>query len=200
MADQSFADVMAQLRAGDKTAAAQVFNRFANRLVALARSRLGPSLRQKMDPEDVLQSVFRSFFVRQAGDQVQADSWDSLWGMLVVMAVRKCGRRVTHFRAAKRDIRREVSAEPDEGESSASWQSDDDEPTPVEAAMLTETVERLMNSLEKRQREILSLTLQGCDVTTVSEQVGCTERTVYRVLDRVKEWLMAERDLGESES
>ena len=196
--NQSFADVMARLQAGDRGAAADVFNRFANRLIALARSRLGAPMRQKIDPEDVLQSVFKSFFARQADGQVQANSWDSLWGMLVVITVRKCGRRVSYYRAARRDVRREVAADarPDGSDGFAVTA---DEPTPEEAAMLAETVEQLMGSLEGRQRQILALTLQGCDVAEVSAEVGCTERTVYRVLERVKEWLQTARDDGAGE-
>jgi RNA polymerase sigma-70 factor (ECF subfamily) len=193
MQEQSFADVMAHLRAGDDEAAAQVFHRFAHRLIGLARSRLGPVMRQKVDPEDVLQSVFKSFFVRQAGGQVQAEDWDALWGMLVVITLRKCGRRVNHYRAARRDVRREVGHEP-AGPSGAAWEAADPEPAPEEAAMLTETVEQLLASLEGKQREILTLSLQGQSVPEISAALGCTERTVYRVLERVKEWLQSVHD------
>ena len=59
--------------------------------------------------------------------------------------------------------------------------------------MLTETIERLMRSLEGRHREILALSLQGHPPAEISARLGCTERTVYRVLERVKEWLVATR-------
>ena len=68
------------------------------------------------------------------------------------------------------------------------------EPTaaaPVEAAMLAETVERLLNMLEGRNREILTLTLQGDTPAEISARLRCTERTVYRVLERAKQWLEA---------
>ena len=44
--------------------------------------------RQKVDPEDVVQSAFRSFFTRQAAGQFDVASWDDLWGLLVVITVR----------------------------------------------------------------------------------------------------------------
>src|SRR5436305_1848369 len=66
-----------------------------------------------------------------------------------------------------------------------------DEPTPSEAAMLTETVEHLMESLEGRHREILTLSLQGYPPPEISNRLRCTERTVYRVLERVKQCLEA---------
>ena len=52
---------MARLRAGDNAAAAEVFRRFANRLIGLARTHLDARVRQKVDPEDVMQSALKSF-------------------------------------------------------------------------------------------------------------------------------------------
>jgi RNA polymerase sigma-70 factor (ECF subfamily) len=190
--DPSFDDLMAQLRHGQNEAAARVFDRFAQRLITLARKQLDQHILQKMDPEDVVQSVFRSFFARNATGQLgDFETWDNLWGLLVIMTQRKCGRRMDYFHAARRDVDREVSPEPPTDQSSSNLGFPDDEPTPLEAAMLTETIEYLMNSLEDRHRQILALSLQGYAPAEVSSQVGCTERTVYRVLARVKEWLEA---------
>src|SRR4051812_14113370 len=101
--EESFADLMARLRAGDQDAAARVYQHFARRLIGLARSRLDGLMRRKEDPEDVVQSVFRSFFARQAGGQFDLDDWNSLWSLLTVITLRKCGHRVEYFRAARRD-------------------------------------------------------------------------------------------------
>jgi RNA polymerase sigma factor (sigma-70 family) len=190
--DPSFDDLMARLRAGQNDAATQVVNRFAGHLVALARKHLDPRVLQKVDPEDVLQSVFRSFFVRYPSGQFGGfESWDNLWAILAVITMRKCGRRMDYFHAACRDIRREVTGQAAPDESTRDVGARDDEPTPSEAAMLTETVERLMRSLEGRHREILALSLQGYPPPDISGRLGCTERTVYRVLERVKQWLEA---------
>jgi RNA polymerase sigma-70 factor (ECF subfamily) len=193
--DPSFDDVMAQLRSGRNDAATQVFNRFAGRLLALARKQLDPLVLQKVDPEDVVQSVFRSFFARnEAGQFGDFASWDNLWGMLVLLTQRKCGRRRDYFHAACRDVGREVPAElPTPDESTSDVGVRDDEPTPSEAALLTDTVERLLSCLEGRHREILTLSLQGYVPAEISVRLGCTERTVYRVLERVKQWLEAMR-------
>jgi len=193
----SFAEVMARLRAGQDEAATQVFDRFAGHLVALARKRLDARVLQKVDPEDVLQSVFRSFFARYPSGQLGSfASWDNLWAMLVVLTLRKCGRQMDYFHAACRDVRREVAAPSDPDGSALAGSAD--EPTPSEAAMLTETVERLMGCLDGRHRDILALRLQGHPPPEISSRLGCTERTVYRVLERVKQWLEAvESEPGE---
>ena len=190
--DPSFDDLMARLRAGQNDAATQVFNRFASRLIALARKRLGPQVLQKVDPEDVLQSVFKSFFVRYPSGQFGGfESWDNLWAMLAVITLRKCGRRMDYFHAACRDVRREVAGQAASDGSASDLGAPGDEPTPSEAAMLTETVERLMRCLEGRHREILALSLQGYRPPEISNRLRCTERTVYRVLGRVKQCLEA---------
>jgi RNA polymerase sigma-70 factor (ECF subfamily) len=183
--DRSFDDLMARLRTGDERAAAEVFQRFAQRLLGLARSRLDRLIQVKVDPEDVLQSVYRSFFRRHAQGQYELQSWDSLWGMLTVITLRKCGHRVRYFRSACRDVQREVALPPRD-ELRVEWQAVGRDPTPSEAARLAETLEQVMRDLTERERAILALSLQGCTPTEISEQVGRTERTVQRVLQRVR--------------
>ena len=183
--DRSFDDLMTRLRAGEDAAAAEVFRRFTHRLIGLARSRLDHLIRGKVDPEDILQSVYRTFFSRHARNAFDLASWDSLWGMLTVITVRKCDYRRKYFRAARRDVGREAA--PDAGATDAHVLARD--PTPSEAARLTETVELLMRELSGREREMLALSLQGCAIPEVSARVGRTERTVQRVLKRVRERL-----------
>lgn len=180
MATSSFVDVMARLRGGDSQAAAQVFQRFAQRLIGLARRRLDRRLRQKLDPEDVLQSAFRSFFERQ--EQFELADWDSLWALLVVLTLRKCGRQVDLYRAARRAVEREAG-DPVGVEALAR------EPTPAEAAALADTLAELLRRSDPRDRPILTLSLQGYTGLEVSRQTGCTERTVRRVLARARERL-----------
>jgi RNA polymerase sigma-70 factor (ECF subfamily) len=189
----AFADLMARLRAGDETAAADVFHRFARRLIGLARSHLDSLLRAKVDPEDVMQSAFKSFFAHEAERPYALEDWDSLWGLLACITVRKCGHRLEHFRTARRDLGREVPAPGSAEESRATWQLLAREPTPMEAMILAETVQGLMQDLGERDRQILQLSLQGHGVGEVSAQVCCTERTVYRTLAHVKARLEAMR-------
>jgi RNA polymerase sigma-70 factor (ECF subfamily) len=181
--ERSFDEWMAQLRAADQEAAREVFNRFAQRLVALARRRLGGRLRQKVDPEDVVQSAFRSFFTHAHDDLA---GWDNLWNLLVVITLRKCGRRIAYFRAACRDVQREKNLAAPGDTDGEKWEAMAGDPTPEEAAMLAETIEQLLGGLKDWERAIASLTLQGFSVAEVSAQVGRTERTVYRVLERIK--------------
>ena len=181
-AADSFADLMTRLRAGDEPAAAELFHRFADRLIALARARLDQRLRPKIDPEDVLQSVYRSFFRRHTQGQFELADWDSLWSLLTFLTVRKCGRWGRRFQAERRDIGREVPT-------SGGLDLLDREPTPDEAAVLAETVEQLLRGLEDRDRAIVTLSLQGYGPAEISARLGRPQRTVFRVLERVNKRL-----------
>ncbi len=190
---QSFRDLMARLQAGDAAAAEQVFHHFSQRLIALARSRLGVRLQSKVDPEDITQSVLRSFYVRQGQGQFQIENWESLWGLLVVLTLRKCGHRTESFAAACRDVRREAATGPGDEDLPSSWEALAREPSPQEAAILTETLSELLQPLNAREREILTLRLEGYSIPEISQQVARSERTIHRVIDDVRKRLVVIR-------
>jgi RNA polymerase sigma-70 factor (ECF subfamily) len=196
----SFDDVIARLRAGDSDAATEVFQRFAQRLIALARTRLDSRLRQKVDPEDVLQSVYKSFFLRHAEGQFELEDWDSLWSLLTLITVRKCHRWTEYFHTAGRDVRAEVPPTLADDESVCNWEAPARQPTPEQAALLAELVEELLRDLEPREREVVTLALQGYTAAEISAQLRRPERTVYRILTRVKKRLqrMQARDTEDS--
>lgn len=187
-AEPSFDVLMTQLQAGDAGAAEEIFHRFAGQLIALARRRLHAGVRPKVDAEDVVQSVFKSFFLRQADGRVEPANWESLWGLLVVITLRKCGRTVQYFSGLGRDVRREV-ASPGPDDSYAAFEAISREPTPEEAAALTETVEQVLRPLAERERQVLELRLQGYTVPEISTAVGRTEFTVEGILKKVRKHL-----------
>jgi RNA polymerase sigma-70 factor (ECF subfamily) len=181
-------DLLARLRAGDEQAAAEVFDRFARRLAGLARQKLGQALRGKEDPEDAVQSALNSFFLRYASGQYELATWDDLWGLLARITAHKCGHRLERFQAARRDVRREVSASAAD-DSNPSWVILARGPTPAQASMLTELLEGLHRSLGERDRGILALHLQGVDAVAICAQMQCSERTLFRVLERIRQKL-----------
>lgn len=190
--DAAFNTLMARLRAGDEDAATQIFRRYANRLVGLARTRLDPVLQQKTSPEDVLQSVFKSFFMRAAEGQFELGDWDNLWSLLTLLTIRKCARWADYYRAQRRDVRRETPLPTGTEDAPPAWEALNRDPTPAEALLLTETVERLLADLKPRDREMVVLSLQGETTSKIATELGCAERTVERVLERVRKRLMEE--------
>jgi RNA polymerase sigma-70 factor (ECF subfamily) len=186
---------MVQLRAGDQDVAAHVFHYYASHLISLVRGRLDRRILRKEDPEDVVQSAFRSFFRRHAKGEFELDDWDSLAGLLATITLRKCGHRIERFNAARRDIHRESAAPASADDSVASWEAISREPTPLEAALATETLEEVMRDLQPCHREIVPLVLDGYSLAQISAHVCSSERTVQRVLKLVRSRL--ERLRGE---
>jgi RNA polymerase sigma-70 factor (ECF subfamily) len=185
----SFEDLRARLRAGDPVAVEETFTRYVRRLAVLVRVRLSAHLRQKIDPEDVTQSAFASFFRRVRNDQLELRDWEGVWAILALLTLRKLGHQIEHFQAARRDLHREVPVAALSPDSSASWVQIAREPTPAEAAVLTETVEQVLDKLKDREKLIFLLGLQGYSAAEISTEVGRSERTVYRVLSYIKEEL-----------
>src|SRR5262245_35772210 len=149
----SFADFVARLRNRDNTAAQELFGRFVHQLIALAHRHIAPGFRHRVDPEDVVQSAYKSFFVRYGAGNLDIANWNSLWGLLALITVRKCAERAAYHSAERRDAAREVSAPP--GDATAPWLEPlGREPTPLEAALLSETIEQLLASLDEEERPV----------------------------------------------
>ncbi|HYT93063.1 MAG TPA: ECF-type sigma factor [Gemmataceae bacterium] len=180
-ASDSFLELRSGLFAGDENAAAKLFAHYAARLVALARARLGPRLRAKVDPEDIVQSAFHSFFLRCSAGRFDLDSPEQLWSLLVLFTLRKCGRQFDLYGAKRRDAAREAHAGWLQGDEESAVPQQR-EPGPEEAAILADTVEHVAGQLSSPlKRQIFDLSLQGHSIAEIAEQTQYYERGVERV-------------------
>jgi RNA polymerase sigma-70 factor (ECF subfamily) len=189
--NNSFADLMARLKSGEDEAARVVFERFSHRLMGLARQHLDHRLAVKVGPEDVVQSAYKSFFLRQRDVGFEIPSWDSLWGLLTMMTLRKCADRAAQYSTEKRDYTREVGQARSDAPNAGLWQDAvDRDPSPQEAAVLAETVEELFQSVnDQDERAILELSLQGYTAREISTQLNRAERSVRRLRERIRKRL-----------
>ena len=194
---KSFAELNARLRAGHESAAEQVYASYANRVVGLARARLPAKLARKISPEDVTQSAFRSFFARhRAGQFERLGGWNELWRLLAHITARKCGRKIEEYRSQRRDVGREVhlQADVDGAGDGAGLEIPSPEPTASKAAMLDEVVEVILRDLEARDRRVVELALDGWRPSEIAGEVARCERTVRRVLEKLRRQLERMRD------
>jgi len=172
----------------DPTARA-LFARFTHRLIGLASRQVDARLRHKIDPEDVVQSAYKSFFLRYGEAMLATEGWDGLWGLLACITLRKCADRVRYHRTERRDITRENQRSSGEEDAELWRDAVSREPTPEEAAVLAETVEHVLRGLDKDERAIVELSLQGYSTQEISEQLGRAERSVRRLRERVRKQL-----------
>jgi len=183
--DKSSSDLIERWRDGDADAAALLYERYTNQLAQLVRNHLNQKLATRFDPEDVVQSVMRSMFRRTQAGSFEFDEDDDVWKLLVTIALNKVRNKARFNRAAKRDARRETSL--NATENSDEWLVPKlgrvpDASTAVEFADLLE-------QFEPRERDLLRLRLEGYSQDEIAEELGVTDRTIRRLLSRIRERL-----------
>jgi len=171
-----------RLLAGDPTVETLVVRQFTIQLVSVARRRLTKRICQKSDPEEVVQSAFRSFFRRLRLGQFELESWDSLWSLLAVITIRKCSARRDHYFAARRDVRRELSLPV----SDTVYLPTARAPLPEEALALGELIEQMVQGLSEGEQAIVFARLEGYSVEEIARRCKRSVRTVRRILGRVR--------------
>lgn len=189
MTDDTFSRLMGRLRSGEDGAAQEVFERFSGRMVALTRGRLNRLLSRKVDPEDVVQSAFKSFFIRHRAGKLDVSDGDGLWHLLTLITLRKCADQAAYFLAERRNAAREATGSTG-GDGSDVWLvALDREPRPEEAVILAETVERLFREASPHERPVLELSLQGYTASEISVRLGRAERSVRRLREYIRKRL-----------
>jgi RNA polymerase sigma-70 factor (ECF subfamily) len=181
--------LVARWQAGDQQAAAELFRRYAGRLAALARTRLSRQVSRRVDPDDVVQSVYRSFFDAARDGQFDLERGGNLWRLLVTITLNKIHNQRKRNERLKRGVQREQAF----GSEDSLFNQDiyllAREPSPSEAAAVADELEGLMRKLEPLERRILELRLQGCKLEEIAAAIDRSERTVRRVLEEVKQQL-----------
>jgi RNA polymerase sigma factor (sigma-70 family) len=183
-----------QLRAGNRAAAQQLWERYFARLVGLARTKLQGLRRGAADEEDVALSAFDSFYrgVEQ-GRFPQLDDRNNLWDMLLIITVRKA------IDLRQRETRQKRGGGKVAGESALDGllRSEDGgagieqvvgaEPTPALAAQAADAVQRLLGMLPSEEvRSVAVLKLEGYTNAEIADQLGCAEATVQRRLSLIR--------------
>ena len=178
-------ELLDRLKQGDETAAGELLDRYASRLIALAMSRIHGRLQRRIDPEDIVQSALGSFF-RRAGDGCyQVADGDDLWPLLATITINKLRKQIDFHHAGKRTLDAEESIS--SGGSIVAFlpAALAHDPEHEDQILLTEELDTVLNQLEPVHQDIVTLILAGESVSEVAEQVNRTERTVRRVRERV---------------
>src|SRR5438874_13774261 len=95
-------------RQGDEDAARQIVERYIDRLLLLARRRISQRLASRIDAEDIVQSVFRTFFHRAKQGQFHLAEPDDVCKLLARITAHKTFRQIAFHRRAKRDAAQET--------------------------------------------------------------------------------------------
>ena len=183
---------LAQLQVGDQRAAQQaLWNRYFQRLAALARKRLGDLPRRAADEEDIVLSALDSFFrgARNCQFPLLADR-NSLWPLLVRITARKACNELKHERAERRGggrVRGESAFGNADLDQAGIAQVVGELPTPEFALEVTEECQRLLDLLQDEAlRRIALQKLAGYTNSEIAVELDVVERTIERKLGRIR--------------
>jgi RNA polymerase sigma factor (sigma-70 family) len=188
------AELFTRYQDGDDEAAEEIFHRYLERLTRLARSRLSPRLASRTDPEDVVLSAWRSFFLGARAGKFALRRSGDLWRLLASITLHKVYRHARRHTAERRSVVVEQSLERMQEFLPARNQ----EPSPEEALALADELETVMTQLDAFGRRVLELRLQGETLAAIAADTGRSERTVRRMLAHLRE-LLAQRLEAESD-
>jgi RNA polymerase sigma factor (sigma-70 family) len=185
----SISEWLGRLKAGEVEAAQNLWNRYSEELVRVAKQRLGMAPRGIGDEEDVALSVFGSIFRGVAEGRFQNISTrDELWWLLLTITKRKT---VDHIRRETAQKRHAPGQQPGVGLPISPPISLNDlvssTPTPDFLVALEEQYVRLLEMLRNDQlREIAVLRIEGYNVAEIAEKLGISHRAVERKLPLIR--------------
>src|SRR4051812_12456318 len=101
--------LLRRYRDGSQDAATQLYRRYAQRLRELTQAQCSPDLARRVEVEDIVQSVFGSFFRRAGQGLYDVPAGEELWKLFLVIGLNKIRAKGAFHKAAKRDSRKTVT-------------------------------------------------------------------------------------------
>ena len=193
--DGSDGSLVRRFRAGEEDAATKLYKRYAERLHRLAQRNTALDLSRRFDAEDVVQSVFRTFFRRVRTGLYDLPAGDELWRLLLVISLNKIRTLAIHHRAQKRSVASTVA--PDSG---LLAQLADVNADNLALTSLKMVIDEVLCDLPAAQRRMIVRRIDGCQVEEIAAETGRSKRTVERVLQDFRQRLRGIIDVQPDDS
>src|SRR5215210_7226124 len=158
--------LLRRFRRGQDDGPTLLYLRYAERLRALAARQMAQGLAARVDSEDIVQSVFRTFFRRAAEGQYDVPEGEEIWKLLLVIALNKVRAVGAYHRAARRDVRQTAGGESYERALDAESGHDEEA-----LAVLRLVVDEVLDALPPGHRSIIELRIEGHEVAEIAGKV-----------------------------
>lgn len=186
--DQS---LIVRLRSGDESAASEVYDRYAKRVFGLVHQQMADRLRAQVQPEDIVQSVFKSVFRGINTGNYDAPAGGTLWQLMAIVAVHKVRRNARRRTALRRDARRTQSLDAMEKFDTP----DDFTPEEFESA-----VREAIEDLKDTEQDVVLLRVQGYSVEEIAAKLERSRRSIERALQNIRTKMLSSFDEEEADS
>lgn len=190
------AELVERWRAGDEDAATILHERYLTRLLNLVGRHLADKFNSRLDPDDVVQSVFRSIFrlTREGRFEFEGDS--DFWKLLLTMALNKVRNTVRHHQAGKRTPEVESISTSADGVDGYIVNRLSSQPTLQEIVSFTDMLEQVLQQLDPDQQLLIQYRIEGYTQKEIAQKLGVDDRTVRRMFSSIRS--RGEQLLGDS--
>jgi len=177
------------VKGGDSVAANQIWQHYFDRLVRVVRARLYGHNRAVSDEEDIVLSVFDSFYIAVANGRFpDLSDRDDLWQLLLRMSARKVIDKRRHDQRQRRGGTIRIHSLNQTDDDNNVIEVIGDEPSPEMLLMMQESVEDFFSHLGVGQlSELAGAKLEGYSNAELAERFDCSERTIERRLHLIRE-------------
>ena len=179
--DATDRSLIRRVRTGSQDAATQLYMRYAKRLHGLSFAKCSRDLSARFDTDDIVQSVFRTFFRRVEKGDYDIPDGEDLWKLFLVIGLNKIKTVSTFNRAAKRDVRTSKGSDELELASDATVEADE-----ISLSILRMSIDETLEVLPQSHREIINLRIEGYEVAEIAERIGRSKRSVERILQEFR--------------
>ncbi len=181
--DQAWQTWVRRLADGDNDVVNDFWGQYGDRLQGLAAKFLTSKLYRREGPEDVVQSVCRTFLRRAKAGQFDLADRDSLWRLLCAITVAKVREKARYHGRQKRSFEQE---RPLDGSRIGAVPIAASDPTPAEAAEFADELQGLLHAMDEEEREVVLLRIEDYTHQDIADKLGRSKRTVRRILKRVQ--------------
>lgn len=183
-----------QVKEGNPSAANQIWQHYFDRLVRAVRQRLYGQNRAVSDEEDIVLSVFDSFYAAaEKGRFPDLSDRDDLWRLLLTMSARKVIDKRRHDQRQRRGGNVAIHSLDGNEDESKIIEAIGREPSPEMVLMMQESIEKLFSHLGVGQlQDLAGAKLEGYSNAEIAGRFECSERTIERRLHLIREKLQQE--------
>ncbi len=162
----------------------QIFERYFADLWRLVWKNLHPRVRQRVDPDDIINSGIKSLIFDFQKGVASLDGKDNLWALLVQAVLSKARQAHRRHTRQKRSVFREQAPREADSSSDPVWEYlATAEPTPHEALCLQEALELLEDDL----RTVAIAKLEGQTDEALAREMGYASTEPIRIKKRLIE-------------
>jgi RNA polymerase sigma factor (sigma-70 family) len=170
-----------RLNASASSAANQLDEQYRSHLCRLVEKEMNKRFKRREDPEDVVQSAFRTFYRRMAKGEFHIDTSADLWLLLETITLHKLLNHIAKQKARRRNADAEEYPEVSKFCSR--------EPTPEEAALAADLMEKALEGLDEIAIQVFHLRLQNCTEEEIAVRLDCTRSAVRTKLNHLRHQL-----------